>query len=150
MLYYYIGKMKMETDNKLIIYTDGACKGNPGPGGIGVIFFDQDHNLVDKFSKYIGDTTNNIAEYKALIYGLEIASKKNCSQVQVFSDSQLMVRQINGEYKVKDKILQSLIMEVGKFIKNFKEFNISHLPRQKNKLANDLAQKACSFKALEG
>lgn len=132
----------MIVNNKLTIYTDGACKGNPGPGGVGAIFFDKNKNLIDKFNKYIGNTTNNIAEYKALIYSLEIAIKKKYLAVQVFSDSQLMVKQINGEYKVKDKKLQSLIMEVYSLIKNFKDFKISYIPREKNELANELADKA--------
>lgn len=132
----------MVVNNKLTIYTDGACKSNPGPGGVGAVFLDQNKNLIDKFNKYIGNTTNNIAEYKALIYSLEIATKKRYSAVQVFSDSQLMVKQINGEYKVKDKKLQSLIREVYKLIKNFKDFKISHISREENKLANELADKA--------
>lgn len=140
----------MVVNNKLTIYTDGACKGNPGPGGVGAIFLDQNKNLIDKFNKYIGNTTNNIAEYKALIYSLKIATEKKYLAVQVFSDSQLMVRQINGEYKVKDKKLQSLIMEVYKLIKNFKDFKIFHISREENKLANELADKASLDKQPAG
>ncbi|HTC22453.1 MAG TPA: ribonuclease HI family protein, partial [bacterium] len=83
------------------IYSDGACRGNPGPSGIGAVILDNKGKTVHEISKFIGNTTNNVAEYEALLEALDYCVKKKLSPVEILADSQLMIRQLSGQYKVK-------------------------------------------------
>ena len=131
-------------------FTDGAARGNPGHGGIGVVLKDESGNVLAEEKKYLGKVTNNVAEYTALIECLlrvnglcGNGNGTSCSKLVVHSDSELMVRQINGEYKVKDKTLKKLFDEVQKIIsKSSFEFSINHVPREKNKEADALANES--------
>ncbi len=131
-------------------FTDGAARGNPGLGGIGVVLKDESGNVLAKGKKYLGKVTNNVAEYTALIECLRrvkmlfgAANEVACSKLVLHSDSELMVRQMNGEYKVKDRTLKKLFDEVHDILRSAPfEFSIKHVPREKNKEADALANES--------
>ncbi|RJQ33279.1 MAG: reverse transcriptase-like protein [Actinobacteria bacterium] len=124
----------------MTLYTDGASRGNPGPAGIGVILLDND-NVVYQGCEYLGEKTNNEAEYLALIYGLEEASK-HTKKLKVFSDSLLLVSQIKGDFKIKKDNLKTLHARVKELTKLFDYFTISHTYRENNKKADKMANTA--------
>lgn len=131
------------------MYCDGACSGNPGDSGIGVVIdlSDEDIKALKKegsytISEYIGTATNNIAEYSALIRGLEKAISLGIKRINVFLDSELVVRQIKGIYKVKNKNLIPLWQQAKGLLKNFESCNVAHVPREMNAEADSLARKA--------
>jgi ribonuclease HI len=123
------------------IFVDGASRGNPGHAGIGIIIYDNTGKKVKAISQYIGKTTNNIAEYKALITALEAVEPLKPEFVKVYMDSELVVKQINGEYKVKSKNLKPLYQTVKAYIKSFEGFALEHINRGKNTEADLLANK---------
>jgi len=100
---------------KIYVNCDGGSRKNPGPAAIGIIIWDEHHNLIDSCKKCIGDTTSNVAEYKALIKALELAAKHTRKEVQVFTDSELVVRQMTGMYRIKAKHLMPLFQEAKKY-----------------------------------
>lgn len=124
------------------IYTDGASRGNPGKAGIGVIIYNTDGQVLKKDNESIGVTTNNVAEYKAVIRGLELALELGASGVKLYADSQLLVRQLSGEYRVKNEGLKPLYNKVKELTSNFKNFAAIHIPREENKEADKLANMA--------
>jgi ribonuclease HI len=131
--------------SELTIYTDGAAKGNPGPAGVGIIIY-RGKKTLKKTYNYIGKTTNNVAEYTALIYALQEALYLNADKVTIFSDSELMVKQIKGEYKVKNHALRVFNGIAKHVIEKFTDFNINYVPREENKEADLLANKAINEK----
>ncbi len=124
---------------KAIIYTDGACRGNPGPSGIGVVIRDADHDVIETYAGYVGVTTNNHVEYQALIKGLQMALALRCTDVSVRLDSEVVVRQVCGEYRVKDTRLQQLHAWATDLLDRFDGWEISHVRRELNALADKLA-----------
>jgi ribonuclease HI len=122
-------------------YTDGASKGNPGPAAIGYVI-EKDGNVIEEHSEFIGIATNNIAEYKALITALIKMKSLGATDVFIFSDSELMVRQINKIYKVKNERLKPFFFEADNLLKSFDSCEIIHIPREKNSVADGLANKA--------
>lgn len=126
------------------IYTDGASRGNPGQAGIGaVIHLDHDHIYETK--KYIGIATNNTAEYRALIHALAWLQERGWSRpLMIYSDSQLMVRQLTGRYKIKQAHLQALAREVHKLLHFFPSHEIIYISREENRQADRLANEAIS------
>ena len=132
---------------RLTLYTDGASRGNPGSAGIGVVILDG-RKKVKELSKYIGDTTNNIAEYSALILGLEEAQILGATDIAVKLDSELVARQLNGEYKVKDEGMKKMFEKALGILKSFHSFEIQHIERSKNKEADKLANKAINLSSL--
>ncbi|MEW6096791.1 MAG: reverse transcriptase-like protein [bacterium] len=139
-LYYAADKLK--PIEKLFIYVDGASSGNPGPAGIGIVIYNKNKHLIDKISEFIGNATNNVAEYMAVIKALEYSLSKNTNQVTIFSDSELVVKQLNGEYLIKNKTLKTLVFKVAKLIDKFKNVKIIYVPREKNELADKLADQS--------
>jgi len=127
---------------RIVIHTDGAAKGNPGPAGIGCIAYREDGAVLFEHFRYIGETTNNVAEYRALIEGLTRALAEGATDIRVASDSQLMVRQIHGLYRVKQPHLQKLFNEVAQLSRRFEHFEIIHIPREENLEADTLANRA--------
>ena len=127
---------------KLIIYTDGGSRGNPGPSGIGAVLLDENRGVVKELSKYIGQATNNQAEYQALIMALDEAKKIGVKEVDVFMDSELIVKQMNREYKVKNKDLAPLFIKVYNLTLNFSKANFTHVRREHNKRADELVNLA--------
>lgn len=129
-------------NQNLIIFTDGGARGNPGPAGIGVVITDQQGNIVKTFNKYIGEATNNVAEYKALILALEEAKKLQAAELLINMDSELVVRQMQGRYKIKEPSLKLLAAEVIQLRNNFKSVDFKHVLREKNKPADKLVNEA--------
>jgi ribonuclease HI len=128
--------------NTVIIHTDGASRGNPGPAAIGVTISDSDGRRLATISRRIGLTTNNQAEYRAIIAGLEKAIELGARRVVVASDSELMVKQLQGLYKIKNVGLRSLYQEVVRLIGALESFDITCIPRERNAAADALANKA--------
>ncbi len=133
---------------KIFLYTDGGSRGNPGPAGIGVIILDSAKKKIRQLYKYIGETTNNIAEYSALLQGLEAALDLNAEEIVVYMDSELLARQLNGEYKVKNSDIKVLFEKALNMLKKFKSFEIRHIERSKNKEADKLVNKAINLSSL--
>jgi ribonuclease HI/probable phosphoglycerate mutase len=128
--------------DKLIIYTDGAARGNPGPAAIGVVLKDVKGNVIATISRRLSPTTNNQAEYQAIIAGLEKAIDLGVKNVSVKSDSELVVNQINGRFKIKNTALRPLYQKVVQLTGSLESFSISYLPRSQNSAADALANKA--------
>lgn len=127
--------------NEIEIYIDGASKGNPGPSGIGVIIC-RNGEVIKNISSYIGNTTNNVAEYTALIYGLQEGMMLGAKCVKINTDSQLLCRQINRVYKIKSSNILGLYNQFTHLRSAFSEVRINHIPRQNNRGADKLATQA--------
>jgi ribonuclease HI len=128
--------------SKVTIYTDGASRGNPGDAGIGVVIESEDGIVLREISEYIGKTTNNVAEYTALIRGLQAAADLGATEVDVCTDSELMAHQVNGLYKVKAPGLQPLYAEAVSLLRCFRRFRVGHVYRESNSRADLLASQA--------
>ncbi len=128
------------------IFSDGASRNNPGEAGAGFIFLDEDDTIIFKDKKFLGIKSNNEAEYLALIFALESLNKFDCKVINIFLDSELVVKQIKGVYKVRDSKLQELYSKANNYLKNY-NFTISHIPRERNKLADKLANEAIDEKS---
>jgi ribonuclease HI len=128
--------------NKLIIYTDGGARGNPGPAGIGVVIYDANRQLIAEISEFLGVATNNQAEYQALIAAFKKAEALGGATLECYLDSELVVRQLNREYKVKNKDLASLFLTIHNLSLNFKKITYTHIPREENFVADQLANEA--------
>jgi ribonuclease HI len=134
---------------KIIVYTDGGSRGNPGKAGIGVVFCNENEQIIKKFGEYIGDNlTNNDAEYQAIIFALKKfksvfgkAIAKN-SDVEFRADSELVVKQLNGEYRLTDPKIQQFFIEIWNLKFDFKSVKFKHIPREKNKEADSLVNEA--------
>jgi len=124
----------------LYIHTDGACFGNPGPMGIGIVVYREKKKIME-ISEYVGEGTNNIAEYLALIRALEIAKRIGENEVHIKTDSELLARQINGEYRVKDRKLKPLKARVDALMRGMK-VKVEHVPREQNEEADELSKRA--------
>lgn len=126
----------------LVLYSDGSVEGNPGPGAIGVVIEDGHGTPVEAWGEAIGHCTNNQAEYQALLAGLRKARRLGAKAVTVRSDSQLLVRQFLGQYKVRDAKLKPLHEEARRLARAFATFAIEHIPREQNRAADRLANRA--------
>ena len=127
------------------IYIDGSSIGNPGPSGAGIVFVNG-NQIIDNISVYLGRQTNNVAEYMALLIGLQKAVMRGEQEVTVYTDSQLLCRQVNNEYKVKNANLIGFYEQVKRLLSTFKYAEIRHIPREENKGADKLAKKATKNK----
>ena len=135
-------------NKKLLLYTDGGSRGNPGPSGIGVVILDAKRKKIKEASRYIGETTNNIAEYSALVCGLEEAAALGADEIVVYMDSELLAKQLSGEYRVKDENIKTLFEKALGLLKHFESFEIKHIAREKNKDADKLVNKAINLAGL--
>jgi ribonuclease HI len=124
---------------RLIVHTDGAARGNPGPAGIGVVVTDQAGRTVQEIAEGIGPATNNVAEYRAAIAGLRAAADRGARTVLLRSDSRLLIEQLAGRFRVKNPTLQRLHQEARAEMKRFREVGLEHLPRKLNADADRLA-----------
>lgn len=125
--------------SKVVLYMDGASKGNPGDAGIGVVISDDGGNVLKELAEYIGKATNNAAEYTALIRGLQESIKLDATSVEINTDSELLARQLAGVYKVKSDNLKPLYAQAMALLKTFSSAKISHMKRELNKRADELA-----------
>ena len=130
---------------RVIIHTDGASRGNPGPAAAAFILTDTAKNVIEGKGFFLGNTTNNVAEYTGLLKALSAAKDSGAKTIQAFSDSQLMVRQINGEYKVKNQKLKELHACCMELLAGFASWQITHVSREKNKQVDGLANRAMNL-----
>lgn len=126
----------------LIINTDGGSRGNPGPAGIGLVIKSESGELIYSYGGYIGETTNNVAEYKALVKAVEEAVNLGGTDLKIQMDSELIVKQMTGLYKIKQPALQELAATVASLLKQFNSFSFVHVRREYNKEADALVNKA--------
>jgi ribonuclease HI len=134
--------LKAPPPKYLVAHTDGGSRGNPGPSGYGVVIHDPAGNKLTTCSQYLGYQTNNFAEYQALIAALEYARAHGPNALKVISDSELIVRQIKGIYRVKDPSLRKLYERASKLISQLDWFSIEHVLRDHNREADELANQA--------
>ncbi len=126
----------------VVINTDGGARGNPGPAGIGVVIKTEGGEIVYQHGGYVGETTNNVAEYKALIKALEIAHEMGATTTKINMDSELIVKQMLGQYKIKEPTLQGLAREVFELLKHFQIYSFTHVRREYNKEADAMVNQA--------
>lgn len=126
----------------LRVHTDGGARGNPGPAGIGVVITDSGGKELFKQGKYIGVATNNQAEYRAVVWALQVAQDLGADELEFFLDSQLVVEQLNQKYKIKNPELGKLFVEVWNLRQQFRRVAFSHVRREQNTLADWLVNQA--------
>ena len=133
-------------EKKYKLFSDGACRGNPGVGGAGAVITDVRENVIWEGKEYLGHCTNNIAEYRALILGLKGALTNGYKSLEVYLDSELLAKQINGSYRVKNENLQVLMKEVRCLLTSFESVGVKHVLRSHNSHADKLANMAIDEK----
>jgi len=131
-----------EAKDGLVLHADGAARGNPGPAGAGAVLLDQKGQEVACFQRYLGNATNNVAEYQALILGLQGALDLGVSILTVKLDSELLVRQLSGAYRVKSPLLKPLHQKAQALLRGFARAEVLHVFREKNRRADQLANQA--------
>ncbi len=124
------------------LFTDGAARGNPGPAGAGAVIISPDGHIVAKVGKFLGEETNNVAEYMGLLIGLKRAKAMGIKELDVLADSELMVKQLNGDYAVKAEHLKPLFDEAKALLKHFGDVEIRHIPREENEQADAMSNRA--------
>lgn len=124
------------------VYSDGAARGNPGPAGAGAVVVDASGKVLARRGRFLGTATNNVAEYKGLLLGLEAAKELGAREVEVRADSQLLIRQLKGEYAVKHAGLKPLHAEALRLLRAFDRFDLQHVPREENALADEMSNRA--------
>jgi ribonuclease HI len=132
---------------KLRLYIDGAARGNPGPAAAGAVIQDTAGRTVAEIAEYLGETTNNVAEYRALLRGLEEATARGGDELEIFADSDLLVRQIKGTYQVKSSKLLPLHTRAIAALESVRRWQIAHVPREENAAADALANRALDERA---
>jgi ribonuclease HI len=127
---------------KLIVNVDGGSRGNPGPAAVGVVVRTPDGEVVAEAAETIGSATNNVAEYRALLRGVELAREHGADEVEIYGDSELVVKQVRGEYKVKDAGLKPLHAEARAALAGLESWSFEHVRRESNAHADDLVNQA--------
>src|SRR5262245_29782674 len=128
--------------NRIRVYSDGAARGNPGLAGAGAVLVEPNGRVVERLGKFLGVQTNNYAEYMGLLLGLKRAKELGVQEVEVFADSELMIRQLGGRYQVKSPSLRPLYEEVLELLNQFGRFKLVHVPREMNSAADEMSNKA--------
>jgi len=131
-----------EPPPRVSLFTDGAARGNPGPAGAGAVIISPAGHVMAKIGKFLGESTNNIAEYTGLILGLKRAKAMGIKELNVFSDSELLVRQLRGDYAVKAEHLRPLHDEAQALLKAFADVHLAHIPREENAAADEMSNRA--------
>ena len=139
----------MTKRGRLILYADGAARGNPGPAGAGAVLLDEEGIVVAELTLALGRATNNAAEYSALILGLEEAKRRGATAIDVCMDSLLVVEQMRGRWKIKHPGLKPLALRAAELLASFPEREIRHVPREQNLVADALSNRAID-EAVEG
>ena len=137
----------MSSTPELVIHIDGGSRGNPGPAGFGVYAVGPDGKAVAEHYGFIGSATNNVAEYSALLHAFRMADARGARTVEIRSDSELVVKQMNGVYKVKHPDMQTLFREASTLRRRFDRADIKHVRREQNKEADALANRAMDLRA---
>jgi ribonuclease HI len=135
---------------ELVLYTDGASRGNPGPSGAGALITDKAGTIVAEEAVYLGEVTNNQAEYQALLIGLKAVVELAPSRLTVRMDSELIVKQLNGEYRVRNRNLLPLYGRAREFIRRLADVRVVHVPREQNVQADRLANQAIDNRSEHG
>lgn len=145
-----VPRQKHDSAMELIIHTDGASRGNPGKAGIGVAIYDRNYVPVEEVCKYIGESTNNVAEYQAMILAAQKAIAHKARKVTFKTDSELLVRQLNGLYRVKSPNILPLYNELITFLKKIPEWKMLHVRREENACADALANQGIDTAHRQG
>ncbi len=132
----------MKQNKKGIIFTDGGARGNPGPAGIGYVIYDEKNNIISSIGLYIGETTNNQAEYQAVWQALNKAKDLGFHELNLYLDSELVVNQLNQKFKIKNSELAKMFVKIWNISQEFKNIKYNYIPREKNKLADKLVNQA--------
>jgi ribonuclease HI len=127
---------------KLVVNVDGGARGNPGPAAIAAVVQDTEGGILQERSERIGRATNNVAEYKALLLGIEMAAALGAGELELLGDSELIVKQVKGEYKVKDATMRELHAQVKQALRDFDSWSIRHVRREHNAEADRLVNEA--------
>jgi ribonuclease HI len=130
-----------------VLYVDGGARGNPGPAGVGVVITDDSGDELDRANDYIGETTNNVAEYRAVLLGLDRAHALGVRDLEIVNDSELIARQLTGEYRVKKEDLRLLHGQALQALGGFDRWSIRSVPREKNEVADALVNDAIDARA---
>ena len=134
--------VEAEKARRTRLFTDGAARGNPGPAGAGAVILSPEGHIVAKIGKFLGDSTNNVAEYWGLILGLKRAKAMGIKELEVYSDSELLVKQLAGDYAVKAEHLRPLHDEAQALLKAFSFIQVRHIPREENAAADQMSNRA--------
>ena len=134
---------------KATLHADGGARGNPGPAGIGVVLIAPDGEVIDEIARGIGSATNNVAEYSALIAGLELALERGVTEIAVRMDSELVVSQVKGEWKIRNDRLRQLAVTARSLMSRFEKATIGHVPRERNADADRLANQGMDAAMLD-
>ncbi len=127
---------------RLRLYSDGAARGNPGPSGAGAVLIEPGGQVVARLGKYLGNQTNNYAEYMGLLLGLKHAKTLGAKEIEIFADSELLIRQLGGRYQVKSTTLRPLYEEAVKLLNDFSRVKLVHVPREMNAAADEMSNRA--------
>jgi ribonuclease HI len=128
--------------SRVRVYSDGAARGNPGPSGAGAVLVEPSGQVIDRLGKFLGHQTNNYAEYMGLLLGLRRAKELGVAEVEVFADSELMLRQLGGRYQVKSPSLRPLYQEALRLLNDFERVKFVHVPREMNRAADEMSNRA--------
>lgn len=131
---------------RLRVFSDGASRGNPGPAGAGAVLQDEGGHPLERLGRFLGKQTNNVAEYEGLLLGLRRAHELGARDVDVFADSELLIRQLQGRYKVKNAALQRLHAEAVALLRSFTKVTLQHVPRAQNTAADEMSNRAIDEK----
>lgn len=135
--------------SKAVLYTDGGARGNPGPTGFGALLFDINGLLIDYTGGYEAHATNNFAEYSALLIGLKLARKNKVTDLECRLDSELVVKQLKGEYKIKDENIKNFYKKINELLLDFNSISFKHIPREENQHADRMVNLILDIKNNE-
>jgi ribonuclease HI len=134
---------------RLVVHVDGGARGNPGPAAIAAVLADPEGNVLEERSEVIGRATNNVAEYRALLLGIERARALGARELDLVGDSELIARQVRGEYRVKDPSLRELHAQVAAALDGFERWSIRNVPREENARADRLVNETLDARASD-
>jgi ribonuclease HI len=132
---------------RLTVHVDGGARGNPGPAAVAAVATDPEGNVLGERNAYIGEATNNVAEYRAVLLALELARELGAREIEVVNDSELVARQIGGEYKVKNAALRELFLETMRELREFDRWQVRNVRREHNVRADELVNEALDQRA---
>jgi len=131
---------------RVLVWSDGAARGNPGPAGAGAVITDPEGRVLERYGRFLGKQTNNYAEYQGLLLGLQKAMELGAREVGVRADSQLLIRQLEGKYRVRNAGLKPLHEQALKLLRSFEKFDLRHVPREENFNADEMSNRAIDEK----